>query len=119
MVKPAGKLAFLSEIGYYWTVKIEECNQIDSKKGNADYELINTQLHRLYDGVLAEPIPKRLISTVKKHKTKRNKRGSILLIILIGMILGGVIGVFLHQSQQLEFITNTKLLLEKMISRII
>ncbi|MGD8591314.1 MAG: hypothetical protein PVF82_00680 [Gammaproteobacteria bacterium] len=84
-----------------------------------DYELINTQLHRLYDGVLAEPIPKRLISTVKKHKTKRNKRGSILLIILIGMILGGVIGVFLHQSQQLEFITNTKLLLEKMISRII
>jgi anti-sigma factor RsiW len=84
-----------------------------------DYELINKQLHQLYDGVLSEPVPKRLITTVKKHKAKRNKRGNILLIILIGMIFGGVIGVLLHQSQQWDFFTKAKVLLESIISRII
>ncbi len=79
-----------------------------------DYEFINKQLHRLYDGVLSEPVPKRLVTTVKKYK--RNKRGNIVLIILVGMMLGGIIGVLLHQSQQSEFITKAMLLLESVLS---
>lgn len=82
-----------------------------------DYEFINQELHRLYDGVLSERIPKRLIATVKKHK--RNKRGNILFVILVGMLLGGIIGVLLHQSKQSELIIKAKFLLETILSRII
>lgn len=84
-----------------------------------DYEFINDKLHKLYDGVLSEPVPKRLILVVKNHAKKRSKRGSILYIILIGMMLGGIIGVLLHQSQQMELISKAKIIIETFISRII
>ncbi|WP_455210899.1 anti-sigma factor family protein [Kaarinaea lacus] len=82
-----------------------------------DYEFINKQLHKLYDSVLSEPVPERFIKLVKKHTNKRNKRSSILYIILIGMLLGGVIGVLLHQSQQMEGLSKAKVLIESFISR--
>jgi anti-sigma factor RsiW len=84
-----------------------------------DYEFINQQLHKLYDGVLSEPVPKRLTSIVKKHKAKSDKRANKLFIILIGMLLGGVIGVLLHQSTQSQLMSKAKVLFETFISRMI
>jgi len=82
-----------------------------------DYEFINKQLHKLYDGVLSEPVPERLIAVVKKHTKKPKKHGSILYIILIGMLLGGLIGVLLHQSQQMELISKAKVIIKSFISQ--
>jgi len=83
-----------------------------------DYEFINKQLHDLYDGVLNEPIPKRLVAIVKRHR-KGTKRVNKLMLILIGMVLGGAIGVLLHQSQQFEVFSKAKVLIETFISRMI
>jgi anti-sigma factor RsiW len=82
-----------------------------------DYQLINDQLHKLYDGVLNEPIPKRLLSMVKKHTTKHSSWRKILIMIWTGMVLGAVIGVLLHQSHDAELLTKARQVIETIITQ--
>jgi anti-sigma factor RsiW len=85
-----------------------------------DYQFLNEQLHKLYDGVLLEPVPKRLINVVKKHKTKKSSWKNILMMIWVGMLLGAVIGVLLHhQSHEVALITKAKQVIETIILRYI
>ena len=83
-----------------------------------DYQLINQKLHELFDVVLNEPVPERLLKVLKQHSARRRKWTSKLFIILVGMVLGGIIGVVLHTSRHLDLITNVKDLLESLISRV-
>jgi anti-sigma factor RsiW len=82
-----------------------------------DYQFINDQLHKLYDGVLHEPIPERLLSMVKNHKAKRGQWKNVMIMIWVGMVLGAVIGIWLHQSQDEGIVTKAKLVFESIISK--
>jgi anti-sigma factor RsiW len=82
-----------------------------------DYQLINDQLHKLYDGVLNEPIPKRILAMVKKHTTKRSSWKKILIMVWTGMVLGAVIGILLHQSHDTELVTKARQVIETIITQ--
>lgn len=84
-----------------------------------DYQFINEQLHKLYDRVLDEPIPERLIAIVKNRGKKASHSRQILIMILTGMILGGIIGVILHQTQSTHDVVEMLRMLKAFISRFI
>jgi len=84
-----------------------------------DYQFINEQLHKLYDRVLDEPVPERLIAIVKNHSKKASHSRQILIMILTGMILGGIIGVILHQTQSTHDVVEMLRMLKAFISRFI
>lgn len=88
-----------------------------------EYQFINEQLHELYDGVLREPVPECLIAMVKNPNSNRSMKRSrwrtTLYTIFMGMVLGGIIGVLLHQYQSLELIAKAKTLFETFISQFI
>ena len=83
-----------------------------------DYQFINEQLHKLYDRVLDEPIPERLLATVKNHGKKASHTRQILMMIVTGMILGGIIGVILHQTQSTQMVRDALSMLQAFITRL-
>lgn len=92
-----------------------------------DYQDINNNLHKLFDIVLEEPVPEKLLQTVSNENYLRNENKASnnlfikhkLLVVILGMILGSFIGVALHKSHDLKLLSKAVYIVETFVSRLI
>lgn len=95
-----------------------------------DYHVLNDKLHKMFDGVVNEPLPENILNvlvldraTKKSLQMKQAKKGSAfrntIILVFLGMVFGGFIGLMLQQSSHLEIISKAKAILSQLITSII
>lgn len=92
-----------------------------------DYQDINSNLHKLFDVVINEPIPEKLLQSMEFESVQLTNREASgfsfahhkLFIVIFGMVLGSIIGVALHKSHELKLLSKAAYIVETFISRFI
>jgi anti-sigma factor RsiW len=100
--------ARLSAVQAYLAAHPEEAQRLQ------DYQVINQGLHELFDGVLNEPLPDRLI---RRPAARRPWRPLLKVAAVAGWLaLGGVMGWLVHGYFQERTTVNTALVRQAMIA---